>query len=149
MSRFVIEQELDIDAPGELVWSVLTDFEAYAQWNPFVVEAACALQPGGAIDMKVKLLGPAQRQVEYIHAVDPGKGFSYNMKPMPLGALSSFRSHKIIDLGDGRSHYSSYFYLQGWLMPVVRGLMRGALQRGFSSMSEALKVRAQALAKTG
>lgn len=147
MSRFVIEQEFDIEAPGEVVWAVLTDFENYAQWNPFVVQAACDLRPGGAIDMKVKLLGPAQRQVEYIHAVEPGKGFSYNMKPLPLGGLSSFRSHTIIDLGEGRSHYSSHFHLQGWIMPVVRGLMRGALERGFSSMSDALKVRAEAVAK--
>lgn len=146
MSRFVIEQEFDIEAPAEVVWAVLTDFERYTEWNPFVVEARCDLRPGGAIDMKVKLLGPAQRQVEYIHAVEPGKGFSYNMKPFPLGGLSSLRSHTIIDLGDGRCHYSSHFHLQGWLMPVVRGLMRGALQRGFGSMSEALKARAEHLA---
>lgn len=146
MSRFVIEQEFDIEAPAEVVWAVLTDFERYAEWNPFVVEARCDLRPGGAIDMKVKLLGPAQRQVEYIQAVEPGKGFSYNMKPFPLGGLSSLRSHQIIDLGGGRSHYCSHFHLQGWLMPVVRGLMRGALQRGFGSMSQALKARAEAVA---
>ncbi len=145
MSRFVIDQEFDINAPAEVVWQVLTDFERYGEWNPFVVQAACDLRPGGAIDMKVKLLGPAQRQVEYIHAVDPGKGFSYNMKPFPLGGLSSFRSHKIIDLGDGRSHYSSHFHLEGWMMPIVRGLMSGALLRGFSGMSDALKLRAEAL----
>ena len=31
-----IEFMREVEAPKELVWSVITDFEAYAEWNPFV-----------------------------------------------------------------------------------------------------------------
>lgn len=142
---FEINHEIDIDAPASDVWAVITDFSSYSQWNPFVVDAKSSLKPGEPIDMKVKLLGPVQRQVEIILDVEEGKGFSYCMKPFPLGALSSRRSHKILDLGDERSHYSSHFELRGWMMPLVRGMMSGALERGFNSMSFAIKERAEAL----
>lgn len=143
---FEINHEIDINAPAESVWAVITDFSSYSQWNPFVVEAKSSLKPGEPIDMKVKLLGPVQRQVEIILEVDQGKGFAYCMKPFPFGALASRRSHKIIDLGDGRSHYSSHFELKGWMMPLVRSMMSGALERGFNDMSFAIKHRAEALA---
>ena len=142
---FEINHEIDIDAPASAVWAVITDFDSYPQWNPFVVSAQSSLKPGEPIDMKVKLLGPVQRQVEIILNVDEGKGFSYCMKPFPFGALSSERSHRIVDLGDGRCHYSSHFHLQGWMMPLVRGLMKSALLRGFNNMSEAIKQRAESM----
>ena len=32
-----IDTETLIQAPPQRVWSVLTDFAAYSQWNPFIV----------------------------------------------------------------------------------------------------------------
>ena len=32
-----IEFMREVEAPKELVWSVITDFAAYAEWNPFVL----------------------------------------------------------------------------------------------------------------
>jgi hypothetical protein len=32
-----IDTEIIINAPKEIIWSVLTDFSAYPQWNPFIV----------------------------------------------------------------------------------------------------------------
>ena len=143
---FEINHEIEIKAPASAVWAVITDFDSYPQWNPFVVAAKSSLKPGDPIDMKVKLLGPVQRQVEIILDVRQGKGFSYCMKPFPLGALSSRRSHEIIELGDGRCQYKSHFHLEGWMMPLIRGMMRGALERGFGGMSVAIRERAQAIA---
>jgi hypothetical protein len=34
---FVIEHTVEIDAPPDRVWRVLTDLEAYPDWNPYVV----------------------------------------------------------------------------------------------------------------
>lgn len=147
MAMFRIDKTIDINAPPETVWKVLTDFPAYREWNPFVVSARCALKPGSDMDMMVKLKGAPQRQVETIVAVTPGKGFSYRMKPMPLGALKSFRTHAVEGAEPGRSRYISHFELEGWLVPVVLMLMRDGLEKGFAGMTEALQRRAEKLSQ--
>ena len=143
---FTIDHEFEIAAPAETVWQVITDLDRYGEWNPFVVAAESTLQPGDEIRMRVKLIGPPQKQVEVMTAYSEGEGFAYRMKPFPLGALASARHHHIESVGEGRSLYRSHFELRGWLAPVVRGLLGSPLQRGFDGMAEGIRRRAEALA---
>jgi hypothetical protein len=137
---------LDIDAPASVVWEVLTDFARYPEWNPFVVECRSTLGPGEPIDLRVKLFARPQDHREWVTAHRPGEHFAYGMKPFPFGALSSARSHDVMDLGGGRSRYRSHFELSGWLVPVVRLLLGSRLGLGFAGMSNAIKERAERLA---
>ena len=34
MPSFMIDTNVDIDAPKEAVWDVLIDFPSYSEWNP-------------------------------------------------------------------------------------------------------------------
>ncbi|MEC3956473.1 SRPBCC domain-containing protein [Nocardia sp. CDC153] len=143
---FVIDKTVEIDAPAELVWQVLTDVDKYGEWNPFCLECKTTLEPGSPIDMKVRLVGPKpKKQREFIRTHTPGKEFSYNMKPLPLGLLSSERSHTVTTLEDGRTRYFSHFQLNGALAPAVSGLLGRALTTGFIDMTDAVKARAEAL----
>ena len=137
----------DIDAPAGVVWDVLTDFARYGEWNPFVVACRSTLRPGEPIDLKVKLFAKPQDQKEWMTEHTPGRSFAYGMKPFPFGALRSARSHLVEDLGNGRTRYTSHFQLEGWLVPVVRGLLGARLERGFAGMSAAIKARAEQLGR--
>lgn len=140
--KYVIDKELVIEAPADAVWKVLTDFGQYRQWNPFVLECRSSLKPGEPILMDVALVG-TQKVEEVIESCTPGASFAYHMKPYPLGALSSRRSHEIVALGPSRARYRSYFHLEGWLMPVVRALMGRRLEQGFAGMTAGVKQRAE------
>lgn len=142
---FVIERQFEIDAPAALVWKVLTDFARYPEWNPFLPGCSSSLRPGDPIDLQVKLGARPQRQREWIVEHDPGRRFMYRMKPVPLSALSSQRSHDLESLGATRTRYRSYFHLKGWMMPLVRLLLGARLETGFTQMSEGLKQRAEKL----
>lgn len=142
---FVIDHRLEIFTPAEVVWEVISDLSRYGEWNPFCIEAQSTLKPGDTIDMWVKLAKRPQFQREFITQYDVGRGFAYQMKPVPAGALSSRRSHEISVLDAECCRYHSHFSLQGWLMPLVRGLMGARLQTGFSGMSHAVKQRAEQL----
>ncbi|MGH8461314.1 MAG: SRPBCC family protein [Stenotrophobium sp.] len=142
---FVIEKMLEIDAPAARVWEVITDVKRYPEWNPFMRECSTTFKPGDPIDMKVQLMAKPQPQREWVLEYVEGKRFAYNMKPVPGGTLASFRSHEVESLPDGRTRYRSYFYLKGWLMPVVRGLLGARLEKGFEGMTQGIKQRAEQL----
>ncbi|MFT4200969.1 SRPBCC family protein [Gordonia sp. (in: high G+C Gram-positive bacteria)] len=145
---FVLDHSLEIAAPAATVWAVLTDFDSYGEWNPFVPRASSTLQPGAPIDMSVRLGGgdKLRRQREYVNAVDPGRFFSYSMKPAPMGLLHSVREQTVAPSGSGTCHYTSHFEIAGPLSPVVSGLMGKGLRRGFDDMAAALKARAEQIA---
>ena len=45
---------VQIDAPAQIVWEVLVDFDRYSEWNPFCVEASGVLEVGEPLSMKLK-----------------------------------------------------------------------------------------------
>ncbi|AFU04357.1 SRPBCC domain-containing protein [Nocardia brasiliensis] len=142
---FVIDASVDIDAPAERVWQVITDFPHYGEWNPFVSECRSSLVPGEPIDMVVHLGGRPRRQREWIRSHTPGHELSYSMKPTPFGALHSLRSHTLTPLGDHRTRYESHFELNGWLHPLVVALLGKHLKAGFAGMTAGIQQRAEAL----
>lgn len=141
-----IDHDLEINAPAAVVWDVITDTARYSEWNPFVLECDADLRPGQPINMRVRLGKGIQKANEIIEQVEEGRGFSYHMKPPPLGALRSRRSHDIEPLDENRCRYRSHFELDGWLSPLVIFLMRDKLQAGFDGMSHGIKARAETLA---
>ncbi len=138
---FTIDKTLEIDAPVDVVWEVLTDFARYGEWNPFVPVARCELKPGGEIEMQVKLRDKAQFQREFVNAVQPGS----SLKPVPLGALRSLRVQTLQAIDGQRTRYVSHFEIAGWLQPLVTAIFGAGMQRGFAGMSDGLKRRAEAL----
>lgn len=142
---FVIDTVLEIKAPHRVVWEVISDLPRYPEWNPFCLECSSTLQPGDPIDMKVKLMARPQQQREWMKEYVEGRRFAYSMKPVPMGLLSSYRSHELEAISAVGTRYHSYFQLKGWLRPVVTGLLGRKLQAGFDGMSHAVKQRAETL----
>jgi hypothetical protein len=144
----VIEHELAIDAPPERVWEVVTDLARYPVWNPFVVACTSTLAVGDPIAMRVRIFARfAQPQREWILAHEPGRLLAYGLPRTRLGALVSRRSHEVSAGTAARARYVSHFELGGWLAPLVSLLLGNRLRAGFTAMSAAIAVRAEALAR--
>ena len=146
----VIDETIDVAAPPDVVWRVITDFDRYDEWNPFVVACRSTLVPGEPITMRVRLvpwLVQPQRETVFEHV--PGVRFSYGVDGGTLGAIANRRSHEVTATADGRTRYGSRFALSGWLAPLVRVLLRGRLEHGFHAMTIAIRDRAERLAAAG
>ncbi|NUS91427.1 MAG: SRPBCC domain-containing protein [Nocardia sp.] len=142
----VVDDVVEVDAPAEVVWSVLTDFDRYSDWNPFISRCRAELTVGAPIDMTVRQLAPGPiRMREWIRSVTPGQEFTYSMKPIPLGALRSKRAHTVTPLSDDRTRYESHFELDGWLAPLVGLLFGRGFRRGFPGMTTAAGREAERL----
>ena len=139
-----IEFIREIEAPTDVVWSVIADFAAYAEWNPFVVACSSELRVGAPMAMTVRLGDRQREQVEFVSRVVEGELFEYRMKPVgPL--LHSYRQHEVASQADGRTLYRSTFELNGWLAPLVGAILSGPLHDGFKGMTDSLVSRSEQL----
>jgi uncharacterized protein YndB with AHSA1/START domain len=53
MSR-ELQTEIDIAAPAERVWRILTDFDAYPDWNPFIRKIQGRPEPSGKLEVRIE-----------------------------------------------------------------------------------------------
>lgn len=143
---FIIEEGLEIEAPIDAVWQVITDLPSYGQWNPFVVSCRSTLAVGDPIDMRVRIFSwLAQPQREFIQDHIPGQRLCYGLDGGKLGAVISRRCHEVEAIAPGRTRYRSRFALSGWMAPVTRFLLGRRLTRGFRSMTAGIRNRAEQL----
>jgi hypothetical protein len=141
----VVEHRLQIDAPAQRVWSVISELDRYPEWNPFVVACSSTLAVGDPIRMRVRIFpGLAQPQKERILEHEPGRQLCYGVPGSALGALASRRCHEVNALTPASTQYVSRFELKGWLAPLVALLLGRRLAAGFEAMSRALQARAEA-----
>ena len=141
-----IDARIEIDAPIERVWKVLTDFERYPEWNPFTVRVDARLELGAAVRMRVNLVGPfVQPQTEYITTLEEDRRVCWTLNQLPTRLLSATRCQWLEPLSPERTRYASTDVVTGMLAPLVIGLFGAAMQRGFEHTCRTLKARVEGL----
>ena len=147
MFRHVVRSDpVDIDAPVERVWEVLTDFGRYGEWNPFTTRVDANLEVGAAVELHV-VLGPLRvRQTVRIETVEPPLSLVWGMSMGASWLLSARREQRLEPLGESRCRYLTTDAFHGPLTLPVALVWAGAIRRGFNAMAEALKARAETAA---
>lgn len=136
---------IDIDAPIETVWSVLTDFERYGEWNRFIPRIDVDGEIGGAVILYVQLSdrpGTALRKTPEILTVFSSPT-QLGWQPPRQRFLKASRLQTLTKLSDTRTHYMTEEPFGGLLSPLVIWLYGAAVQRGFQWMAEDLKEEAE------
>ena len=135
---------VDIDAPAERVWQVVSDFGRYPDWNPFIVRAAGELRVGERLD--ITIAAPGMKPVSFrprVLDVEPGRLVRWKGE-FKLAGLFDGRHALIVDpLDGGRSRFTTHEDVTGILLPFVDKVMT-ASQQGFELMARAVKERAEA-----
>ena len=103
--------EIDIDAPREVVWEVLTDFAAWPRWNPDVtsVKVDGPLEPGTTFHWKA---GPGTI-TSTLRDVDPPKRIAWTGKTFGIKAVHVWSFETRGDATVARS-------AESWEGPIVR-----------------------------
>ena len=139
-----IETTIDIDATPEQVWATLTEFDAYADWNPFITDASETATEGSRLR---------------IH-IEPPEGRAATFTPTVTAAVPGERLEWLGKLGvrglfDGR-HEFTLDAIEGERTRLVQrerfsGLLVGLLldeddiSEGFEQMNATLKERVEAV----
>jgi hypothetical protein len=139
----VLRTEIEIDAPSERVWEVLTDFGAYPEWNPFI--RAVEGEPVVGSRLKVRIEPPGARGMTFkptVRAVEPARELRWLGRLLVPGVFDGEHRLAVEPLDGGGSRFIQSERFSGLLVgPFAKTL--AATERGFVEMNKALKQRAE------
>jgi uncharacterized protein YndB with AHSA1/START domain len=148
-ARNPVRAEIEVDAPIERVWQILTDFERYRAWNPFTPRVETSLRIGDPIHLHVRLRG--KRLMHRVETITRNQPYTLGWQ-MKMGARFLLRAERIQTLTPidaHRTHYVTEDRFRGWLAPLVLALYGGAMERGFGDCALGLKKAAESRGPEG
>ena len=146
MATHELRTEIEIAAPAGRVWSILTDFGAYPQWNPFIVSLEGELHHGAPLVARMRPPGSSSAMTfkPRVTVLEPGKRFSWvGSLPIP-GLFGGEHGFELIELGADRVRFVHGERFRGVLVSLLRKTLDGGTRSGFIAMNDALKARAEA-----
>ena len=139
-----IRTELVIQATPATVWGILTDFERYSSWNPFIKSIS----------------GKAQQNERLIARIEPPGSSGMTFKPRLLvvkvnqelrwlghlimpGLFDGEHIFELYENTDGSTTFVQRELFTGILVPLFKNMLDQNTLAGFTAMNRALKERAE------
>ncbi len=137
----VLEAQIDIDAPIDVVWHHLTDFASYPEWNPYILSAEGEPKQGGVVRFKgaglpMRLSAPIVSLVEKQELIWEARLPVPGMKPRYIRRLEK--------IDDNHTRFINREEFTGWAVPIMSPMLNLTGKPLFPKTCEALKQRAEA-----
>ena len=135
------EKTIEIDAPQQRVWNVLSDLESWPS-RIETVNVAELLTPapitkGSRVRLKQPKLGEGTWDVTVWEAP------SYFEWTQKTGGITSVAGHRVEAIGDSRARLTLSLDMRGVLIPVVALFFRGLTNRYMNLEAEGMKRAAE------
>ena len=140
-----IQTEIEIAAPAEKIWGVLTDFASFPQWNPFTKTAQGEPKPGNRLLVRIQPPGGMEMTFKpTVLKAEPNRELRWLGHLLFPGLFDGEHYFLIEDHEEGGARFIQGERYTGVLVPLMdlMGLF-GKTTRGFEEMNQALKARAE------
>ena len=134
-----VKIQVEIQAPPEVVWNLLTDLPGYTRWNPYIYPAQGRIAEGQVLDLEVHATSQTGQIEVKVLSVTPGRVMSWGGNVLGVSRTLTFT---IDDLGSGRSRVTAEELFNGVLLPFVGGVPDQA-REGLTEMLGALRSAAE------
>jgi uncharacterized protein YndB with AHSA1/START domain len=133
----VASEEIEVAAPPEIVWNVISEIDAWPQWNPAITQSSLdgALAPGSTFRWKA---GPGTI-TSTLRQVDPPHVLAWTGKTFGINAIHVYR----LEPAEGGTRVSTAESWEGLPVRLMRGRMQRMLQDALRTGLEALKREAE------
>lgn len=139
-----IKTQITIEAAPDRVWEVLTNFEKYPGWNPFIKSIEGKAAPGEKII--VRLEPPGAKGMTFkpkVLAFDTNKEFRWIGHLLFRGLFDGEHRFELIDNGDRTTTFVQAEKFKGILVRMLSKMLDGSTLNGFKAMNEQLKLEAE------
>jgi carbon monoxide dehydrogenase subunit G len=135
------EQSVDIDAPQQRVWDVLSDLEAWPQRIETVDAVELLTPPPVATGTRVGLKQPKLPDGTWEVTVwDAPSFFEFRQQS---GGVTSVAGHRVEALEEGRSRLTLTLEMRGLLVPVVAVFWKDLTNRYMTIEAQGMKRAAE------
>ena len=135
------EKTIDIDAPQQRVWDVLSDLAAWPQRIETVEVVELMTPPPITRGTRVRLKQPKLPEGTWdITVWDAPSYFEWTQK---TGGVTSVAGHRVDALGDGRARLTLTLDMRGLLIPVIGLFYRDLTNRYMNLEAEGMKRAAE------
>ena len=146
--RHSLRSDIEIEAPPVVVWSVLTDLDSYADWNPFVVSSQGSVAVGEKLTNRMQQPGGKAMTIRpKVTEVEPERVFEWLGHIGFPGVFDARHRFEIEPTSTG-SRFTQSEAFNGVLVRLMKKSLDTKTMRGFEAMNTALKTRAEAQART-
>jgi hypothetical protein len=144
MAERELHAEIEIDATAEKVWHILTEFETFPQWNPFIRRISGELKVGSRLEVHMQL--PGGRRMTFkprVLKVEPNREFRWKGKLLVPGLFDGEHIFTVDPLSEKRVRFIQREVMVGMLVPLFFRGMDKTTRRGFEEMNQVLKSMAE------
>ena len=142
--HWVIRSEIEIEAPPEMVWDVLMDFESYPSWNPFILWVNGRAELGSKL--KARLEPPGSRGMTFrptVTTLKPHSTFGWLGRLGVPGVFDGAHRFELEPLDGRRTRFIQSERFDGILAGPLKRSIRDRTLTGFEAMNRALAERAR------
>lgn len=140
-----VEHRIGVQAPAEIVWEVVSEFETWHQWNPLYRRAEGQMKIGTALTLEQHLAGePPKVIAPIVQDWVPYEQLHWRSTRMG-GFVTAIRYLEIENMGPSNATFSNGELFMGLLLRFVSRDERRRLKAAFTEMGEAVRDRAEAI----
>ena len=140
-----LQASIEIDAPAERVWDVLSDLSRYEEWNPFMTQAEGELIEGAKLAIRIQ--PPGGRQMEFrptVLEVEPRRSVRWLGRFILPGIFDGEHTLAVEPAGESAARFTQRERFSG-ILTAFSGKLFDRTQAGFEAMNEALKRRCESI----
>lgn len=139
-----IKTQILINATPEKVWSILTNFDNYPNWNPFIKSLEGEVKVGNKIIARI--VPPDSKGMTFnprILTFEKNKEFKWLGHLLFSGLFDGEHKFELIDNRNGTTTFLHSEKFKGILVPLFKRLIENNSKRGFEEMNRKLKELAE------
>jgi len=141
---YQIATEIDIEAEPQAVWSIIMDFPAYPDWNPFIRRISGTPSAGSRLTVSIKPPnGRALTIRPVVMTCVENRELRWRGRLAVPGLFDGEHFLRLDSEAPGRVRFTHGERFTGVLIPFCRRFLEGAVRAGFVEMNQALKSRAE------
>jgi hypothetical protein len=137
-----LQTEIIINASAERVWNILMDFEKFPEWNPFVLSIEGKPELGMQLKVVLNNGKGTSTFTPKVITVEKSKTFEW-LGSVPFGLFKGQHRFAIEKISDTQIKFIHGEQFSGLLAGLIMKQIGEQTRKGFISMNEALKRRAE------